>query len=1047
MLISNASIQRRVTVLVLLALIVISGMMSYNSLPRESAPEIEFPFIVVNTYYEGASPSDIESLITYPIERKLKNLTDVKKMTSQSSEAVSNITIEFEPGLDTDTALQRVRDKVDEAIQDLPSDLENDPSVNEVSASDQFPVMFINVVGNVGLPRLKLIAEDLEEDVEAVPGVLDALMLGDLEREIRVEYDQDRVAAYGLTMGEIIQTVSRNNVNTPGGSIDIGEARYNLKSPSEFTSPDEIANLVVAVRDGKPIYLPDIAIVRDTFKDRESYSRVNGREAVSLRVTKRSGENLIKIADRIREIVAEYEARLPEGIALIITSDSSDHIRQMVSDLENNILTGLILVLAVIFVALGFRNAMLVALAIPFSMLISFFVIQANGMTLNMVVLFSLVLALGMLVDNAIVIVENIYRHHTDEGKPLVQAAMDGTAEVAWPVIASTATTVVAFAPLILWPGIMGQFMSYLPKTVIITLLASLFVAMVITPTLSSIFIKARKKAVGRSQEGESRPGVVIRSYSRVLAFALDYRLLALTFFCALLVLSIYAFAGSGLGSEMFPDTEPQKIIVEITAPEGTNVQTSNRFALKAEEIVDRYGNIEFTTVAVGSGSGQQSGPNTARISIDMVDRENRLGPDEAPDDGKVYFASSNDTMEDMREKLVEAIVGAEVVVDKEEMGPPVGAPVNIEVTGDDYKTLASLATRLKDVVSETPGVVDLKDDYETGLPEVNVLVDKERAALLGLDAFLVGQLVKAAINGIKIGDFREGEDEYDITARLPRAQRQNLQDLLRLRVPDLDGNPVPITSVAQIVSDSGLSAIQHIDQKRVITVSSNVAKGYNARDVLAHIQARADEMILLAGYRFNYTGENEEFQESQAFMQRSFMFAILLIALILVTQFNSILTPFIILVSVILSFIGVFLGLIVTRQPFGVIMTGMGVISLAGVVVNNAIVLIDYTNLLRKQGTPTHAAIMRAGATRFRPVLLTAVTTVLGLIPMAVGISYDFRGLKWIVGSESSQWWGSMANAVIFGLVAATMLTLLVVPCLYSLLFDFRRKSKPESR
>ncbi len=1032
--ISNFSINHRTTVVILLILIVAMGMMAYLSLPREASPDIQIPYVMVSSNYEGASPSDMESLVTRPIERKLKTLTEMKEMLSTSSEGFSMITIEFEPDTNIDAALQKVRDKVDEAKQDLPDDLD-EPVVKEVSASDIFPVMFVMVSGEVGVTRLKEIAEDIEEDIEAVRGVLDAQVLGGLEREIRVEFDPDRVTAYGLTMAEIIKTVTRNNVDTPGGSLEIGEAKYNLKIPGEFTDPDEVDHLVVAVRKGQPIYLSDVASIRDTFKDRDSFSRINSREAVAVRVTKRQGENLLEIAQKIKGILHEYRQRLPSTIQLTVTSDTSEHIEMMVTDLENNMITGLLLVLAVIFVALGFRNAILVSLAIPFSMLISFFVIQALGMTLNMVVLFSLILALGMLVDNAVVIVENIYRHHTAEGKPIVQAAMDGTQEVAWPVIASTATTVVAFSPLVFWPGIMGQFMGYLPKTVIITLLASLFVALVITPALCVVMIRISKKNRGVAPDPE-RFGPIVRAYGRFLKFGLRYRVLSIVFFFGLLVLMIKAFADSGLGVEMFPDTEPSRIMVDITAPEGTNVYQTNNFALQAEEIISKYGNTKFLTTAVGAGSGNQSGPNTARIMIDMVDRQDRRAQG---DDGKIYFQNSNDTMAAIRKELVDSIVGADVKVDKEENGPPVGAPINVEISGDDYQTLARLADELKRRIKDVPGIVDLTDDYEAGLPEIEVSVDKERAALLGLDTFLIGQMIKASVNGIKIGDYREGEDEYDITARLPEDQRQYLQDILRLRVPTESGEQVPLTSVAAIKQTSGLSSIKHIDQKRIVTVSSNVAKGFNAQQVLGEVRQLAGGIALPSGYALDYTGENEEFQESQAFMSRAFIIALLLIALVLVTQFDSILQPFIIMTSVILSLIGVFLGLIVTGKPFGIIMTGMGVISLAGVVVNNAIVLIDYTNLLRKRGLTCYDAVVRAGCTRFRPVLLTAITTILGLVPMAIGISYNFREMRWDIGSESSQWWGAMATAVMFGLFVATALTLFVVPNVYSLLYDWR--------
>ncbi|MCP4402000.1 MAG: efflux RND transporter permease subunit, partial [bacterium] len=799
MVISNFSITHKTTIVILIFGLIIIGGMAYFTLPREAAPDITFPFIMVFSDYEGTSPSDMESLVTRPLERKLKTLTDVKEMSSTSMEGSSQIFLEFEPNVDTDTALQKVRDKIDQGKGDLPSDM-NDPSVMEFSSSD-WPIMFVVISGEVGLVELKKIAEEMEEKIEGVPGVLEAEIVGGLEREIRVEYNQDRLAAYGLIISQVIQSVRNNNQNMPGGSLDIGEARYVLKAPAEIKSPAEIDNLVVTVRDGKPIYITDVAEIRDTFKDRESFSRLDGIESVSIRVTKRAGEHLLRIADDIKAIVGEYQERMPGQISITITSDSSKDVHTMVADLENNIVTGLLLVLIVIFASLGFRNAVLVALAIPFSMLLSFFIIQLLGITLNFVVLFSLILALGMLVDNAIVIVENIYRHHTSERKPLNRAAMEGTAEVAWPVIASTATTVAAFLPLVFWPGIMGEFMGYLPKTVIITLSASLFVALVITPALGAMFIKRSKREQKIAKKGGGKEyGLIVRNYKRMLSFSLNYRLLFLFLFFSLLVMMIYAYSQSGLGVEMFPDTEPARIIAKVQAPEGTNIYQTNNFTLQAESIIQKYGNIKHITTTVGN-----AGPNISEISLDMIDRELRKGAGaEGTDDGKIYFKNSNDTMEAMRKELSASIVGAEIKVDKEENGPPVGAPVNVEIHGDNYTIMANIADTLKTKIQDIPGIVDLTDDYEPGLPEIKIDIDKERAALLGLDAYTIGYIIKGSVNGVEVGKYHEGEDEYDIIARLPEEQRRNIQNILRLRISGPQGQAIPLSNVATITTTSG---------------------------------------------------------------------------------------------------------------------------------------------------------------------------------------------------------------------------------------------------
>ncbi len=1038
--ISNFAIQHRTTVLILIVFIVIMGSWAYMTIPRESNPDITFPYVIVASNYEGTAPSDMESLVTRPLEQKLKTITEIKEMTSTSSEGSSQIFMEFNPDMDTDTALQKVRDKVDQAKRDLPSDMD-DPSVMEISSSD-WPILLVVVSGDIGLVRLKTIAEDIKDDVEGVNGVLEAKLVGGLEREIRVEFDQDRLSSYGLTLSSVMQTVLNNNQNMPIGSLDIGEARYTVKAPGEFQSPDELNNLVVAVRDKQPIYINDIAEIRDTYKDRTSYSRLNGVESVSIEVTKRAGEHILRIADEIKAIVADYQAAAPEQVTITVTSDASKDVNILVADLENNMATGMLLVLLVIFFSMGFRNAMLVGFALPLSMLLAFVIIQSLGITMNFIVLFSLILASGMLVDNAIVIVDNVYRHHTVERKPLVKAAMDATAEVAWPIIASTTTTVAAFVPLLFWPGIMGEFMGYLPKTVIITLVSSLFVSLVINPPLCAIFIKASKRSdTIVKRENQQQFGALIQFYRRTLRFTLNYRLLFLSLFFVLLAAFGYIYSKSGLGVILFPDSEPTYMTVKLTTPEGTNVAHTNTFAMQAEQIVLRYGNLKYATTSVGNG-----GPNQARIEIEMTDRELRKGAGEpGTDDGKIYFRDSNQTLEAMRKELTASIVGAEVTVGKQDMGPPTGAPINVEIHGNDFAVMSRISENLQNNIRHIPGIVDLKDNYETGLPEIQIKIDKERAALLGLDLSLVGYVMKAAVQGVRIGSYREGDDEYDITARLPEAQRQNIQNIIRLRIPGYSGEQVPLTSVATVKTTSGLSAIRHIDQKRVIAVSAEVAQGFNAQQVLAEVQKIAANMAVgktYPGYSLQYTGENTDMQETQDFLLKAFMVALLFIFLVLVLQFDSLLSPFIIMTSVILSLIGVLMCLVVLKSPFVMVMTGIAVICLAGVVVNNAIVLIDYINVLRKQGHEFIEAVLLAGSTRFRPVMLTALTTILGLVPMALGISIDVHKFTIVGGSDMSQYWIALSTAVIFGLSVATLLTLFVVPNLYSLFFYRKPKT-----
>ncbi len=1020
MLISNAAIRQRSTVFALMLIIVIVGTYSYVTLPRESNPDITIPIVLVQTTYEGVASSDIESLITNPIERKLRGLKDVEEIRSVSAEGSSMITIEFVPDVDIDDATQWVRDKVDQAKGDLPNDLENDPSILEINLAE-FPILMVAVSGDVDEAMLKGVAEALEEHIEEIQGVLDVVLTGGREREVRVEVDPDRLAAYRISFNEIVSAVARENVNIPGGSIDIGQGKYLLRIPGEFTDPAQIDNVVMVVRDGKPIYFKDLATVDFTFEDATSYARLNSETTVTLAVKKRTGENIIEVTDRVFALLEVAKPMLPEGVELSVTLNQSKDIRRMVKELENNILTGLILVVSVLFVFLGLRNSFFVALAIPFSMLLSFIIIQALGMTLNMVVLFSLMLALGMLVDNAIVIVENIYRH-MQEGTGRIESARAAAAEVGWPIISSTVTTLCAFFPMIFWPGIMGEFMKFLPITLIITLSSSLFVALVINPTVCAYFMRVKK--------GELQPDIertrVVQMYRRTLDLALRHQGATIGLAVAGLVSIVSLYALLGHGVELFPDTEPNRAFVEIKSPEGTSLDTSDSYVRIAEQVILPEMDIRYTTAEVGVGSSSDMGGGSSggqshmgKISMEFVDRHER-------------HESSTEVLNRVRAAL-SGFAGAEIKVEKEKQGPPTGATVTIEISGENVETVASLVERARALIKDVPGLVDLKDDLSRAKPEIRVRVDREKATLLGLSTADISVMVKASISGEKMGVYRDGKDEYDIMVRLPSERRETMADIENLLVPTNTGAPVPLSTVAKLELGSGYGAIRHIDQKRVVTISGNT-EGRNSNEVLFDVQSRLAGMDVPAGYRVNYAGEQEEQQKASAFLGKAFLIAIFLIALVLITQFNSVSQTFIVMTSVVLSLTGVFVGLMVTVTPFGIIMTGIGVISLAGVVVNNAIVLIDYINQLRQQGLNLHDALVKAGTVRFRPVMLTAMTTILGLLPMAVGVSFDFSSFSWEVGGESAEWWGPMAIAVIFGLAVATLLTLVVVPVLYSL-------------
>ena len=1021
MIVNRIALQRQAAVLALLVVIVVTGVWCYVTLPRESDPDITIPYVFISTEYEGVSAKDMETLVTIPLERKLKGIQDTEEMRSTSSEGRSVIALEFLPSVNIDDAIRKVKDKVDEAKQDLPDDLPREPYVKEVNFSE-FPIIRVVLSGPFSLRRLKTFAETFEDRIESIPGVLEAKINGGLEREIHVAFDLDRVAAYNMPFSSLVNAVSRSNINMPGGSIDIGPAKYTVRVPEEFKHPSEIFSIVAFVRGGKSVYLRDVAEIKDSFQDPVTRSRIDGRPSVTIEVVKRSGENIVRICDDVRAVVEAASARMPTNLSIDIMSDQSKTVRTLVSDLENNILSGLVLVLLVIVVFIGGRSALFVALAIPYSMFITFILLTGMDVTLNMVVLFSLILALGMLVDNGIVIVENIYRH-MQMGKSRVQAARDGADEVAWPVITSTLTTIGAFAPMLFWPGIMGEFMGYLPLTVIMALSGSLFVALVINPVLSSMF-QTVKAGPHPEEGGAPRRSFLVRGYLALLKWSLRHRLIVTGSAVLLLVGSAALFAVFGQGVEFFPDTDPKTAVIRIKAPVGTNLDGSDELVKKVEALAMEYEDVEHVITTVGKAGGDSfdtgSGTHISEVVLDFKEFEDRVRP-------------STEVIEELRQRLTGMMKGAEWEVAVEKEGPPSGPAINLEITGPEIEVLSGLVAGVREKIKDVPGLVDLKDNFESGKPEIKVSIDKEKAAQLGLDAFTIAYTIKGAINGVKVGVYREGKDEYDILTRVTERDRHSVESLKRLTISGPMGEPIPVTSVAGFDVTSGVGAIKRKNQKRVVTISGEDS-GRLANDIIADIRGRLTEVEFPRGYEYRFTGEQEEQDKAQAFLTKAFMATVFIILLVLITQFNSFVYPFIVLSSVLLSLIGVLVGLVITGQPFGVIMTGIGVISLAGVVVNNAIVLIDYYRQLMAGGLESRAALEMAGLTRFRPVMLTAITTILGLLPMALGVSFNFRELGWNIGGTMTQFWTSMAVAVIFGLAVATLLTLVVVPVLCSL-------------
>ena len=1080
MMISNTAVDNRISVVIFTIIIVVFGAYCYSALPRESAPDITIPYVFVSTPYKGVASADMETSVTIPIEKKLKGLEGVKKIKSVSSEGLSQINIEFVPDFDIDEAVRKVKDKVDEAMGDLPADLDNDPSVFEVNLSEM-PIMVLSLSSDCGKACLKRIADDLEDEIEAIPGVLEVEVTGAREREIRIEVDPDKLAYYRIPITAFQQAVHSENQNTSGGDITLGEGRFQLRVPGEFSTPEEIYNLVVATFQDRPIYLKDLAKIIDGFKDETGRSRLNGTDAVNISVKKRSGENILAITEKVDEIVAGLSPGWPAGTHVTKLMDRAKEIRIMLADLQNNIISGLVLVIVVLFFFLGFRNAILVSLSIPFSMLISFIVLHSVGITLNMVVLFSLTLALGMLVDNAIVIIENIYRY-MQQGVPRLASAKMATAEVGWPIVGSTITTIAAFFPLTFWPGVMGEFMKYLPITLIITLASCLLVALIINPALAAYFIRAngngnnggRQLTAEEIQKAGEQPvaakSLFLRGYSAFLRAALNHRIsVLLAAVGALVMLTEIWLLAVGLEKpvEFFPSIDPQNVYVNIDTPEGADLEYVDRMVRNVELAVlgEKTSNTpshvspEIYQKAYEPGihhktEGRFEGPgdmdNVEYIYAKAVEQTGggSLFSDTMPNHLGIQFLDLKDRLHSTAEDLetmrnrVAHMAGALITVDKQEEGPPTGAPINIEISGKDFPTLGEIAREIREAVSTIPHVRDVKDDYVAAIPSVRIRIDRQKAALFGLSTNTIGFALKTAYNGLDISTFREDDEDYDITVILPEKERTTTDVLHKLMLPAPNGKLVPLTTLARIDFSGSMGDIIRINHNRVVTVKASVDE---TRVPGAVARAQAEELLkgttLPPGYRYVFTGEFESQKESEEFLSRTFVIALFLIFLILVTLFNSVTQPLIIMTSVVLSLGGVFLGLFVIQSPFGIIMSGVGVISLAGVVVNNAIVLIDYTNKLRDRGMDLMDAVVAAGTTRVRPVLLTAITTILGLIPMVTGVSYDFTlmEISWV--SESTQWWRSMAVVVIFGLMVATFLTLVVVPALYVMVEVFQKR------
>ena len=1106
---TSLSVENKTTVYLLTLMIVIFGFSAYKFMPKEQFPEIIFPQIYIGTAYPGNSPVDMENLIARPIEKELKSINGVKKITSTNIQDYSTIIIDFNTDVEISRALQDVKDAVDKAKKDLPSDLPTEPNIFDLDLSE-VPVMFINISGDYSLDELKIYAEYLEEKIEALPEVSKVEIRGLPAKEVQINVDLPKMESLQISFGDIENAVRAENVTMSGGNLLVDGFRRSIRIAGEFEAAEEIENVIVKDENQDIVFLGDIAEVKLVNEEVQSIARLDGLPVVTLDVVKRSGENLIEAADKIKVILDKAQKeKLPDNLNIAITNDQSKFTRKQIDNLENSIISGVILVVLVLLFFLGFRNSLFVGVAIPLSMLMGFLVLSIFGVSINMIVLFSLILALGMLVDNGIVVVENIYRL-MQEGYSPVRAAKEGAGEVAWPIIASTATTVAAFLPLAFWTGIMGEFMKFLPITLMIVLTCSLFVALVINPVLTAKFMKVediRTKLKYRRLfivltitlvltiighfifEPLRNIGIIVffitlldafvlrrgatwfqnsflpfieNTYHRTLKVALNGRM-PYIFLGGTFLLLIFAIMLTFVRQpkvDLFPNNEPQYINIYVDMPIGTDIQTTNDVTKDIEEIIfstvkDKRKNVESIITQIGEGTSDPSQgpsggttPNKARISITFVDYEFR-------------DASTAAIMEELRE-VTAGTPGAVITVEKNPMGPPVGKPINIEVSGDDLDTLITRTEDIKRLIedSDIEGYEELKTDVEINKPELLVNIDRAKARRFGLSTYRIANEIRTALFGKEISKFKEGEDKYPIQLRLMEKYRYDEDYLMNQRITFRDPatgkiNQVPISAVADESKTTTFNSVKRKDLDRMITLYSNVKEGANANEIVVQMKELLSDYRMPDGYEIKFTGEQQEQEESGAFLMRAMMIAVFLIFLIIVTQFNSFGTPFIIMLSVLFSTIGVFLGLSIFNMDFIIIMTGIGIISLAGVVVNNAIVLIDYVNLIRERrrielNIPENErlpeeevklSIMNGGKIRLRPVLLTAITTVLGLIPLAIGLNINFFTLitdfnpDIYMGGDNAIFWGPMAWTVIFGLIFSTFLTLVIVPVMYLIL------------
>lgn len=1024
----DAAINRARTVIATLVLILLAGAAAYNAIPKESDPDINIPIIYVSMTHDGISPEDAARLLVRPMEQELQGIDGVKEMRSIAADGFGSVVLEFDAGFDADTALTDVREKVDNAKSELPEDTD-EPKVEEVNFS-LFPVIVVTLSGDVPERALYRVARELKDDIEGITTVLAVDMAGDREELLEVVLDPAKLESYQIDQAQLIQTMTLNNRLVAAGAMDTGEGRFAIKVPALFKTAHDVLSLPIKTDGDAVVTLADVTTVRRTFKDAQNFARLNGRTAVALEVKKRLGANIIDTIDNVRTLVTAQAERWPAGIEVSFSQDKSNDIRNMLQDLQNNVISAILLVMVVVVAALGLRSALLVGVAIPGSFLIGILYLFLFGFTINIVVLFALILAVGMLVDGAIVVTEFADRKMA-EGEPKKIAYAMAAKRMAWPIIASTATTLAAFMPLLFWPGVVGEFMQFLPLTLITTLSGSLLMALIFIPTLGSIFGKTTAGANNALAAAENGPvssipgftGIYARFLNGVMRRPVIWPVVIMMISIASLIGVNTAYGVFGKGVEFFPDVEPERALVYVHARGNLAVKEQDVLVREVEKRVLEFD--DFSTVYTRSGNRAQDGSDISEDVVGIITLEFKDWLERRPADV---------VLPQIREATAD-LAGIEVETRKEENGPPTGKDVQIQITSLFAEKLPPIAEKVRGYLEqEVDGLRDIEDTRSLPGIQWELQVDRAQAGRFGTDVAAIGAMIQFVTTGVKVDDYRpdDTDEEVDIRVRFPEEYRTLDQlDDLRINTPN---GLVPLSNFVTRTAQPKVGKIERVDGNYKLVVRANVSEGVLVDDKVKEIKAWMAQQTFDKDVDIDFKGQDEEQAAAVAFLINAFIIALFVMGIILVTQFNSFYQAFLILTAVIMSTIGVMIGLLVMGQPFGIVMTGVGVISLAGIVVNNNIVLIDTYSHLAKQGMDPLEAIVRTGAQRLRPVLLTTVTTICGLMPMVFQANIDFFSREITMGAPSTQWWVQLASAVAFGLGFATLLTLIVTPAMLAL-------------